>query len=862
MKIRKPLARLSAAAAGASSHRSAWAAILAASLLLVLALAWLLAAGPAAAASDQPGDGAGGAARPTAWSRDVQPLAAVARHEEPPLDLAAVAAQDEERELLGMAPRFAVPRQTQITPATHGTWEQIGEDTLLWRLRVFSPGAQSLNLGFTRYFMPAGGSLFVHDAAGKLTPLRFGERDNAAHGELWTPVLLADEIVVELTLPLKAREQVLLELTSVNVGYRGFGAPTADKAGACNIDVVCPEGDAWRDEIAAVGVISTGGSTFCTGFMVNNTAEDQRPYFMTANHCGITNLNAASLVVYWNYQSPTCGQQGGGLLNQFQTGAFYRASYSTSDFTLVELDELPDPAWEVAYAGWDRSAANPTSAVAIHHPQTDEKSISFEYDPCTTTSYLGTTSPGNGSHIRVIDWDLGTTEPGSSGSPLFDQNHRVVGQLHGGYAACGNDESDWYGRFSVSWTGGGTNSTRLSNWLDALGTGATAINTLNPHAAGLRVLPGGTFAAAGERGGPFTPGQQDYTLENRSATPLDYNITADVAWLSVSNAAGTIAGGGTITATVSFNAAANALPKGVHTGTVTFVNTTDGTGDTSRQVRLQVGFPELVHRWDLSTNPGWSTQGQWAWGQPTGQGGQYGGPDPTSGYTGPNVYGYNLNGDYANSIPQYHLTSTAIDCSGLSGAQLKFWRWLGVEQPAYDHAYVRVSNDGVNFVTVWENGSQIADNAWTQMVLDISAVADNQPTVYLRWTMGTTDSSWQYCGWNIDDIEIWGLTAAPTDVAGGGVPPRTRLLGNVPNPFNPLTEIRFELAAAGPARLTVHDLRGRLVRTLHDGALPAGPHAVLWDGRDESGRDTGSGTYLCRLEAGQTSEMKKMVLVR
>ncbi|MCP4248350.1 MAG: Zn-dependent exopeptidase M28 [bacterium] len=160
----------------------------------------------------------------------------------------------------------------------------------------------------------------------------------------------------------------------------------------------------------------------------------------------------------------------------------------------------------------------------------------------------------------------------------------------------------------------------------------------------------------------------------------------------------------------------------------------------------------------LDTIPfGWSMEDQWAIGQPTGGGGQHGGPDPTSGHTGINVFGYNLSGDYPNNLPERHLTSTDIDCTGLFNVRLNFWRWLGVESPDFDHAYVRASNDGVNWTTVWQNSSEIADVSWTEMDLDISGVADDEPTVYLRWTLGTTDAGWQYCGWNIDDIR---LTAA------------------------------------------------------------------------------------------------------
>ncbi len=394
-------------------------------------------------------------ALPAALTHTLRPLAEVPRHEAPTPDLPALAADDARRERDGLPPRFAVPSATALTPDNAGVWEPLDAQRQLWRLRIAAPGAVSLNLGFTQFRLPKGGRLGLYPASDPASAVTFTDADNEEHGQLWTPVVPGDDLVVELTLHATTLADYKLEIGSVNVGYRDFGRIAPDKSGTCNIDVVCPEGDPWRDEIRSVGVISTGGSTFCTGFMVNNTAQDAKPYFMTANHCGITALNAPSLVVYWNFESPTCGLQGGGSLADFQTGSFFRATYATSDFTLVELDDAPAPAWNVTFAGWDRTAADPTRATAIHHPSTDEKSISFENDPLQTTTYLSTVSPGDGTHLRVVDWDLGTTEPGSSGSPLFDQNHHVVGQLHGGYAACGNNESDWYGRFSVSWAGGG-----------------------------------------------------------------------------------------------------------------------------------------------------------------------------------------------------------------------------------------------------------------------------------------------------------------------------------------------------------------------------------------------------------------------
>ncbi len=178
-------------------------------------------------------------------------------------------------------------------------------------------------------------------------------------------------------------------------------------------------------------------------------------------------------------------------------------------------------------------------------------------------------------------------------------------------------------------------------------------------------------------------------------------------------------------------------------------------------------LPELIYRFPLDSDPGWATTGQWAWGRPIGGGSHA--RDPHLGYTGQYVYGYNLEGDYANHMqtPEY-LTTGALDCSSLSGVQLRFWRWLGVE--ALDQAGVEVSNDGQTWVPVWANVSTHDESEWTPHGYDISAIADGQSTVYIRWSMGPTNASITYPGWNIDDVEIWGIVSAPVpgDLDGDG----------------------------------------------------------------------------------------------
>ena len=169
-------------------------------------------------------------------------------------------------------------------------------------------------------------------------------------------------------------------------------------------------------------------------------------------------------------------------------------------------------------------------------------------------------------------------------------------------------------------------------------------------------------------------------------------------------------------------------------------------------------IPQAIE-FSMDADPGWSVEGLWGWGWPRGQGDSAGGFDPYYGHTGDNVYGYNLWGHYENNLPERHLTTTPIDCSELGNVRLSFWRWLWVEQPTYDHARLSVSNNGVDWATVWENPEEIGDWPWEYQEYDISAWADQQSAVYIRWTMGPTDETYQFCGWNIDDVVISGYLA-------------------------------------------------------------------------------------------------------
>ena len=186
----------------------------------------------------------------------------------------------------------------------------------------------------------------------------------------------------------------------------------------------------------------------------------------------------------------------------------------------------------------------------------------------------------------------------------------------------------------------------------------------------------------------------------------------------------------------------------------------DGGDSNEALVTITVLSESLLYEATMDTDPGWvfDSGADWAWGVPQGNEG-----DPSSGYTGSNVIGTNLAGDYPKKITStLWATTPAIDCTNRTNVTLQFYRWLGVEDSSYDHAYVQVSNDGSNWTTLWENpDSTITDSEWSLQSFGISAVADDEPIVYVRWGMGTTDGSVQYGGWNIDDVRVTAPAGTP-----------------------------------------------------------------------------------------------------
>ncbi|NOS69498.1 MAG: hypothetical protein HOP33_06155 [Verrucomicrobia bacterium] len=285
----------------------------------------------------------------------------------------------------------------------------------------------------------------------------------------------------------------------------------------------------------------------------------------------------------------------------------------------------------------------------------------------------------------------------------------------------------------------------------------------------LQATPDTAFITSGGKGGAFSPSCQTYTLTNAGVASLSWAAVHTQPWLDVSPASGVLATGETVTVSVCLNASANALNAGGYTGTLAFSNTLTGAIQ-ARGVVLDVLPTQRAFYFPLDTDPGWTHSGTWTFGHPNGLGGDggfsYGFADPTNGATGSNVYGVNLNGNYATTLgAAFNLTSGALNLTGKSNCVVQFQRWLNSDDSLFVQAEFYVSTNGTAYTRIWANGLATTDSAWSKQHYNISALADNQPTVHLRWTYRIIKTGARaMSGWNIDDVEIL-ADAAPVIVA-------------------------------------------------------------------------------------------------
>jgi hypothetical protein len=432
----------------------------------------------------------------------------------PEIDIKKIKAEDDINDKLEAKPyRVGVIHKVNYGLDNGGSWTPLPNGDRIWRILLSSKDAVHLSVVFDKFFLPEGANIYLYnddrtDLLGAYTSTSNNEKQL-----LGSWFVKGERLWIEYYEPEDVEGQGILNISSVVHGYRlghdyqkGYLSENIQKSlndsGDCNHDVNCPIGadfEAERDILKkSVAFLNMGDGYICSGALINNTAQDKTPYFLTANHCyerdiigGEDPADASlfSMRFNWISPNPVCAAVANstqGPTNFTISGSTLKAKNAGSDFLLVELNSAIPASWDVTYAGWDRTDTNPTFEVGIHHPAGDIMKICRDDTGASKAVVNGAQSwiikgVGAGT-VQDGGWELGVTEGGSSGSPLFDQNGRIIGQLFGGTATCIDTEDDngfdFYGRFATSWDSGIDAASRLEDWLDPIG-GEGAPTTLD-----------------------------------------------------------------------------------------------------------------------------------------------------------------------------------------------------------------------------------------------------------------------------------------------------------------------------------------------------------------------------------------------
>lgn len=420
-------------------------------------------------------------------------------------DVAQLLAEDIIRDENGELYRIGVPIYTNLTPQNSGIWTTQPNGDRVWEIKIKSSGAEALSFIFSNFKLYGNSVFTVSDLKGTLLHKPVYKEDMLEDFQQHLALCFGDEMLLKLVEPANTTPSEIY-MDRIMYNYRSTGNPNIAKineSDACEVNVNCsPVGDTWQDEkrgVARIYIVDASGAGWCTGSLVNNTAQDCKPLFLTALHCGVSTSAANSNLwrFYFRYEAPTCTNPGsaGTLDDYYITGCVRKANSndnggdSGSDFLLVQLGTTANEASTITtlktanfnayWNGWDANNTTVTGGAGIHHPAGDIKKISTFTGTTVSTTYGGATP---NTHWR-FSWTSnsngwGVTEGGSSGSPVFKSNGRIFGTLTGGSSYCtAQTAPDYYGKVSYHWTSNSANTLyQLKTFLDPGNTGALVLD--------------------------------------------------------------------------------------------------------------------------------------------------------------------------------------------------------------------------------------------------------------------------------------------------------------------------------------------------------------------------------------------------
>jgi Trypsin. len=402
----------------------------------------------------------------------------------PSIDISKLLKEDEEDEVKGNPPRFGYRHKVDYNLDNSGEWVILDNGDRIWRLNINCPNSKSINLLYDKFWIPEQAKLFIYNnekthSIDAITSINNNGEKNKPMGNA-TGLVYGNSITLEYFVPKDVSDIGVISIAYVVHGYKYILLPNEttesySSSGDCQVNVNCTEGANWKNEKNAVAMILINGYRMCTGSLINNTSNDYRPLFLTANHCldggdAVSSPNLSHWSFYWHYETPYCNNSSYEPSFKTTVGAKILANNSYSDFALLELTQDPQSVSGITpyYLGWDYTSNVASGGVGIHHPSGDVKKIAT----------LNHSTASSGVYWQHY-WDGTTngysvTEGGSSGSPLINSSRRVVGQLYGGSSInCSNPSQDlaMYGKFNLSWTGNGSsdNKRKLQPWVDPIG---------------------------------------------------------------------------------------------------------------------------------------------------------------------------------------------------------------------------------------------------------------------------------------------------------------------------------------------------------------------------------------------------------
>lgn len=407
-------------------------------------------------------------------------------------DVDALLSEDEEYANSNL---FKMQRCAAIIPFGHDLLKDAMHISLpeadMYLLRVNIPYAQALNIYSENFYIPKGGELYLWNSDKTKVLGAFTSDNNREDRVFASDYVYGEDIIIEYYQPKTVSEKASIEISELAYFYRDVINFEEEKAnsdeyrssGSCNVNANCSEGNDYRDiqrSECRIFVYMGSYGAWCSGTLVNNTAQDRKPYILTAGHClqySTSTSYFSHFIFYFNYQTNGCSTPSSEPSYTSLSGCTrltYDNSYgeSNSDYALLKLSNNVPESVNPFWAGWTRSTTASAGGVGFHHPSGDVKKISTFTATPTTIAYNGSST----AYHWKVKWvqttnGFGITEGGSSGSGLFNKDHLLFGTLTGGYSSCNTDNSykiDWYGKMDKHWS-------HISQWLDPSNTGVTTL---------------------------------------------------------------------------------------------------------------------------------------------------------------------------------------------------------------------------------------------------------------------------------------------------------------------------------------------------------------------------------------------------